>query len=366
MAIPGTESIDCNVLEAARARLASLAARRQRLVVAFSGGKDSLAVLALCREMFGTVDAVFKDQEVIPDSVVSFVEGIRLQPWCRLKWFCVEEEATRWILGQSLTFRQWDAKREHIRPMPDYAIRCAAASHRGSAWYRYVLAQYPGERIILLTGLRADESNTRRSSVLNCWRTPELAATDASVRVKIGRPIYDWSEADVFKFLHDSNTEYCRTYDAQAMAGRRLRVHHALSAEAMKDSRTLAEIEPEFFGRLTAIFPEVVDHVRYYHQIVADLSFEQLPQNLDGLLTYCRAKLAGHPRLSKAETITNTLWNLHQRSPEQYPIRHIFLQIRAGGIFRKMQAVSRKRQTRSTASNGCTGQALQPTTTTPT
>src|SRR4051794_14042250 len=72
--------LDVDVLEAARQRIRTAFERFDHVIVSFSGGKDSLALLHLTREVqlemgiAGPTRAQFRDEEVIPDDVVDFVQ----------------------------------------------------------------------------------------------------------------------------------------------------------------------------------------------------------------------------------------------------------------------------------------------------
>lgn len=91
--------LDEDVLTAARARLRHVYETFDSVAVAFSGGKDSLAVLHLAYQFqaerdLGPVNVVFRDEELIPDEVIDFVDTYRQQRWVNMLWFCVPLKST--------------------------------------------------------------------------------------------------------------------------------------------------------------------------------------------------------------------------------------------------------------------------------
>ena len=97
--------IDTDVLTEAKRRLHHVMDTFDNWVVAFSGGKDSLAALRLVKEVQdergdrSKVRALFRDEEFIPQGVVDFVTELRSEPWLDLEWWCVPQRATHVILG---------------------------------------------------------------------------------------------------------------------------------------------------------------------------------------------------------------------------------------------------------------------------
>jgi predicted phosphoadenosine phosphosulfate sulfurtransferase len=82
--------VDVDVLTAARRRFDTLLSRYDDHYVSFSGGKDSLATLHLLKEAYDRsgisrkVKVNFLDEELIPDSVVDFVDEYRQKDWVEL------------------------------------------------------------------------------------------------------------------------------------------------------------------------------------------------------------------------------------------------------------------------------------------
>ena len=87
------QELDTNVYEAAKERLRDIIKSFDKCYVCFSGGKDSLAVLHLMKEVYEEmginkpIDVVFRDEELIPSVVIDFVQKYRKLPWVNMKYF---------------------------------------------------------------------------------------------------------------------------------------------------------------------------------------------------------------------------------------------------------------------------------------
>lgn len=86
--------IDTDVLTEAKNRIRHVFDLFDTVVVMFSGGKDSLVVVHLVWEVaqelgHDHINVVFRDEELIPDTVVDFVNEYRQKPWIKMLWYAV-------------------------------------------------------------------------------------------------------------------------------------------------------------------------------------------------------------------------------------------------------------------------------------
>ena len=45
------------------------------------------------------VNVVFRDEELIPDEVIDFVNKYRQEPWVQMLWFAVPLASTKYVMG---------------------------------------------------------------------------------------------------------------------------------------------------------------------------------------------------------------------------------------------------------------------------
>jgi len=277
--------IDMDVLTAAQKRMRHLYQIHDHVVVAFSGGKDSLAVLELAREAAEAegklpVKVLFYDEELIPDSVLNTVDHYRKQPWCDLKWVVFPLESNKFILGKSYRYIQWDPDRKWLREPPAWGIRPEPGEIPHGTLSQYEVSAvvsnrwYPG-KVSMALGLRASESLLRLRSCLGSRGHAWMVSAHNNGRVASSRPIYDWNENDVLKFIMERKLYYSPLYDAQHLAGNSLRVSTPLHSEAAKKFHYWRAIEPVFYQQIVDLFPEMQVQERYWREFDRDAMFDK-------------------------------------------------------------------------------------------
>lgn len=340
--------LDLNVIQAAKKRIEHIIMSFDSLYVCFSGGKDSWALLNLVDEVYKElgikekIKVIFRDEELIPDEVLKFVNEVRLSGRFDFRYYCIPLESEKYILGNKENYIQWDVNRKWIRPKPDYAITTDK-----------VMSQYTSDKFItqdgkgkigLLIGIRADESIIRLSSIL--VKKHESYISDSLFQnIKKCKPIYDWKEKDIFRYFYDKKLPFCQTYNHQFLAGIPLRVSTPLHAESAKNLNKLKEVYPVFYSQVCAIFPEIRLQEMYFSQLDRYGIIEKYPHSFEGIFQYIDDYITDFEQRKKAKENVLIAQKAKEKAIKErknnnpyggYPILYVFKCIINGAYKRRL------------------------------
>lgn len=338
--------IDTNVYDESKKRIRHIINTFDKIYVCFSGGKDSLAVLHLVEEVYKEdgidekINVIFRDEELIPDDVIEFVQSYYHSGKYNFNYYAVPLKSSKFILGETYDYIQWDPNRRWLREKPDFAITLPEGDNR--VFDQYSMDAFCVEgvkgKIAFLTGIRADESLVRLASC--CAKKDEnyINATQTP-NVKLCKPIYDWSQDDIFIYFYRAGIKYCGIYDMQTLNGDALRVATPLHAECSKRFGKLKTLYPKFYQQLVDIFPEMIVQEKYWDEFDRYGIMYKYDHSWQGIVDYIRenitdkkqAKLALSRVLASKRTRENKLKNgegLHNLGG--YPLLYVFKAVLAG------------------------------------
>jgi predicted phosphoadenosine phosphosulfate sulfurtransferase len=264
---------DRNVYEAALDRIDRVYNSHDEVWVSYSGGKDSLVCLKLMEEYLDMkgykdkINVIFRDEEVINGAIRDFVLSQYDDPRYNFVYLATPLQSEIYILGEKRKYVQWDEKRKGnwIVPKPDVAETMKGVMKQEE--FEKYFFKNKRKRIALCIGIRAQESLLRFQGI-TASTIPYLTKSPLVKNVSMFKPVYDWSEKDVFKYFYDKDIEYCKVYDNQVFNKDPLRVASAIHAEAAKQLHKLKTNDPVLYNQIMEVFPEVDVQARYYKDMV--------------------------------------------------------------------------------------------------
>ena len=265
-------ALGTDVLTNSLARLVSAYENGHRLVVSFSGGKDSTICLhttLMAAEETGNlpVDVVMRDDEIMLPGTFEYCERVAARDDVRFHWIVAGQPVLNafsrdmpyyWAFDDRLSPDQW------MRTPPDFA-EVIPESHIEAIANTTRFPPPEGKDLIVIMGLRTSESTYRLMGIhaSKGW----LTKIQPSSGFRKGRPIFDWSDGDVWKFIADQALDYNPAYDAfvrQGINRAKMRIAPpAMSRNSITDLRVARATWPQWWSRLCDRLPGVREATIY-------------------------------------------------------------------------------------------------------
>lgn len=293
--------LNMDVVEAAKARLRWCIQNFDEVWVSFSGGKDSLVCLRLMEELYqemGRTDKInvkFMDEELVCDDIIDFVQEVADSGKYNFKWYCLNMYVGFYTMGKHRPFVTWEKDRVWHRKPPDrdYVVYDIGVDTKDCNENTISKHLYPGDKkVCIILGLRADESMKRFLSVKAGGHNgiPNYLSSDGP-NIYAAKPIYDWTELDIFKFFKVRGYKYCTFYDQQVWGKAPLRVASALHERGIGQFLKLKQLAPRFYEQLRSVYPEIETHYRYYKEMANDNTMDRYPPTFEGIRQYIRENI---------------------------------------------------------------------------
>jgi len=277
----------------------------------------------------GPVRCVFRDGETLPFSSIRLLEEVRGYDWVDMRWQCFQRIDDRIVLGSYKNHVRWGDDREWSRPMPEYAETLQDHGYpKGTIlgtpgapdMDELTAMNYKGS-VAFITGIRASESLVRFRSVVNKLNENYINRIEGNPNSKIRmvKPVYDWEENDVLKYLMDNNFPMADMYLGQELVGSPLRVGPPLGT-ASKRIGLLREIEPEFYEAVVTTFPDMSIQDRYWGEFDTEKFMDQYAdEGFKGVLRYIQENIPKGPMRDKVVKRYRMYVAMAENRPEEFP-----------------------------------------------
>lgn len=265
-----------DVFNVAIERIMELYNAGDRLVVAFSGGKDSTCILEctlIAAQLTGRlpVDVMMSDDEIMLPGTFEYAARVAARSDIRFHWMSARQAMPNvfnriqpywWVFDWKLKPEEW------VRQPPDNIIW----SDIIDLYHMVNKTRFPppeGKRLISVVGIRVTESRNR---LLGIHSTKGFLSLYDRYGVYSAYPIYDWNDGDVWKAISDNKWDYNHAYDVMLKMGMRRKAMRiappTMAWYGAEQLRIAAHAWPRWFDKVSDRCPGVRQAVYYGERAV--------------------------------------------------------------------------------------------------
>jgi predicted phosphoadenosine phosphosulfate sulfurtransferase len=271
--VAGRLKLGLNVFDMALKRMVEEYEAGHRVVVSISGGKDSgvcLELAVMAAELTGNlpVDACTRDEEIAYPGTYEYLERVHERDDVNLVWLVANQPIPNafdreapywWVFDPLLDPDDW------VRQPPPYAIHTPELNIEAMV----TKALFPvadGQELRSVLGLRVQESPGRLLGVHSSNGMTTEAFKPTGVRSV--RPIYDWTDSDIWLAHKTYGWDYNSAYDVMHRHGvpkAKLRLGpptmNAAGGESLRQVGSIAW--PDWWNRVCRRLPSVRTYAKY-------------------------------------------------------------------------------------------------------
>lgn len=316
--------LEDNVMDLALARTAEAFRRYDKVVVSFSGGKDSTAVLnvalRVAREMNRLpLDVVFFDEEAINPETVNYCMEVASWPDVRFHWYCLPIKHRNACSSKHPYWYCWHPEERYkwVREMPPNAITNIPGFKWNMQYQDAAQLLFPGfgGSMIQLLGLRAQESMMRYRSVSKKAHDNWLSSDK---RFDRGYPVYDWVTEDIWLAVKTFGWQYNKIYDIYEKMGvpwSSQRIGQAYGEEPLRGLHMYAEANAELWHKMVVRVHGVATAMRYGKTDLYSADVKEYPDRFTSWKEYLEHIVRMYPNEERTliQKTINDCIRTHQR-----------------------------------------------------
>jgi predicted phosphoadenosine phosphosulfate sulfurtransferase len=268
-----------NVYDAFHERMDFIFAEFENIFISFSGGKDSGLLLNLTldyvkkRGITKRLGLFHQDMEAQYQNTTEYVTETfeRCECVMDLYWWCIPIASRTAVGNYESWWYPWDETKPElwIRDMPDKPYICRLDNHPMGDYYKYRMDYnahakafgrwyrdfHGGGETVALLGMRADESLSRYSGIVNKrydYKGRKWITRDAKDAYSAS-PLYDWTVSDIWHCNAVRGYPYNKLYDLFYKAGvsaDSMRVASPFHEDAKNSLNLYRVLEPATWAKL--------------------------------------------------------------------------------------------------------------------
>lgn len=265
--------LDENVYEVTQKRLHFIFKEFEKIVVAFSGGKDSGLLLNLCFDYAKNNNYLEKlsmyhlDYEAQYQSTTDYVEKTFKKFDIEKYWLCLPVKAQCSTSMYQSFWIPWEKEKQTIwvREMPkhNYIINEENCEFNYTDWdynvqdnFSHWISEKSNKKTCILVGIRAQESLNRQAAITSRKKVHQYKNTNyilSKDNYYVAYPIYDWQTKDIWIANSKFNYKYNTIYDLYYQAGikvEEMRVASPFNDCASNSLKYYKAIDPNNWGKM--------------------------------------------------------------------------------------------------------------------